>query len=261
MQLARALSTWFTCSWVLLSPFANAAAAETDETLPSEAFISKTTGEIALSLSHDSPLFVEFDGSPGLTIRLAQALESLGFLVATDRSAAVASLKLKGEIALRGGPQFYKGVQMPLGQVSERAIAIAQGQTGPNRADFVQATAGAAINYAGLQGAVGPFWRGLYMGNLLNVLADASGAHGAINKALTGDPRGICLSHCGDWKKVHQTAYLSVVFEAGESKREIRVLTSAFSEAIAPDQVINRALTDAVAAIKIDDAGASPQPN
>ena len=96
------------------------------------------------------------------------------------------------------------------------------------------------------------------MGNMVSVLAESSGIKGAFYRAVTGDPRGICLSRCADWNRVNQTAYVWIALQAGDTKREIRVLTKAFSESIVPELVVDRALIDAIAAIKLPDARTDP---
>lgn len=155
-------------------------------------------------------------------------------------------------------PDFAKGVKVPIGEVAEKSVELAQTNGDLGRADVVQGTLGVAINAAGFSAAVTPFWRGLYLGNMVSILAESSGIKGAFNRAVTGDPRGICLSRCADWNKVSQTAYVGIAFQAGDTKREIRVLTKAFSESIVPEQVLDRALIDAIAALKIADARADP---
>ena len=102
-------------------------------------------------------------------------------------------------------------------------------------------------------------WRDCVGGPVSGIsLAESSGIKGAFNRAVTGDPRGICLSRCADWNKVNQTAYVWIAFQAGDTKREIRVLTKAFSESIVPEQVVDRALVDAIGAMKLADVRTDP---
>ncbi len=51
---------------------------------------------------------------------------------------------------------------------------------------------------------------------------------------------------------------VGIAFQAGDTKREIRVLTKAFSESIVPEQVVDRALVDAIAAMKLADVRTDP---
>ncbi len=228
------------------------------DALPPEAFTSKSTGEIELSLAQNSPIYVEFERSPTLSARLAEALTAKGFVLVPERSTAAATLVIRGEVALLGGPDFAKGVKASMGEVAEKSVQLAKRNDDANRADVVQGTLGVASNAAGFNVAVTPFWRALYLGNMVSVLAESSGIKGAFNRAVTGDPRGICLSRCADWNKVNQTAYVWITLQAGDTKREVRVLTKAFSESIVPEQVVDRALADAIAAIKLADVRADP---
>ena len=86
---------------------------------------------------------------------------------------------------------------------------------------------------------------------MAEVLGDATGVRGAFNKALTGDPRGICLSRCEHWNKVKQTAYAFVSFTGPDARQDIRVMATATSETLAPEEVIDEALSRAVRAIDI----------
>lgn len=82
-------------------------------------------------------------------------------------------------------------------------------------------------------------------------LGDATGVRGAFNKALTGDPRGICLSLCDDWNKVKQTAYAFVSLTTAQGRQDIRVLATMNLETLAPEEVVDQALSRAIAAIEV----------
>lgn len=251
MNFTRVFGSRIVVAGLICMPLLAAVAA--GDPLSPEAFTSKSTGDIELSPAQNSPIYVEFERSPTLSVRLAEALAARGFVVVPERSMAAATLVISGDIALFGGPDFAKGVKAPIGEVAEKSVQLAQRNGDVSRADVVQGTLGVAINAAGLNVAVTPFWRGMYLGNMVSILAESSGIKGAFNRAVVGDPRGICLSRCADWNKVNQTAYVWIAFQAGGTKREIRVLTKAFSESIVPEQVVDRALIDAIAAIKLAD--------
>lgn len=89
---------------------------------------------------------------------------------------------------------------------------------------------------------------------MASALGEVTGIKAGFNKALTGDPRGICLSRCEDWNKVNQTVYLSIMLQDVAARKEIRVLTKLISETVAPQAVLDRALADGVDAIKVVDA-------
>ena len=119
-------------------------------------------------------------------------------------------------------------------------------------ADVVQTTAGMALNTAAYNASLNNFTRGLAISGMANALGDATGLSGWFNTAVAGDPRGICLSKCEDWSKVNQTVYLSVTLNAqAAGKKEVRILSKAFSEAVAPDQVIVYGVDKAIELIQI----------
>lgn len=213
-------------------------------------FTSKATGTISIDASRHAPLFVEFDRSPAMTSRLAAALAATGVEVTSDRTAAKSTLTFRGDIALLGGPMFYKGVKVAIGDATERALAAAPATITP--AEAVQTAAGLAVNNAALRSSITPFWRGMALSGMASALGDATGAKGSFNKALTGDPRGICLSRCDQWNKVNQTAYVSIGFQSGEQRQEVRVLTHVASDSVVVEQLLDRALGDALTAVSVD---------
>jgi hypothetical protein len=80
---------------------------------------------------------------------------------------------------------------------------------------------------------------------------ESTGIKGAFNTALTGDPRGICLSRCEDWKKVKQSAYAFATLISGDGRQDIRVLATAFSETLAPEEVVGEALSKIQSSIDV----------
>jgi hypothetical protein len=221
------------------------------EQLPDSAFTSKATGSILLSVPEHSPLFVEVEHSPALSIRLADALASRGFALVQDKASAKAVLVVQGDVAMVGGPTYTKGIKVGIGDAVEKSLQAARESGGITRAELVQTVAGAAINKAAFDAAISPFWRGLAISGMASAIGDSTGLKGSFNKALTGDPRGVCISRCEDWNKVSQTVYLRISLRAGDAKHDIRVLTKVLSETVAPDEVLDRAMTDGVGAMQI----------
>ena len=95
----------------LTPPAANAA----DSVVPPQAFTTQANGQIELSVQRHSPVFAEFDRSATLTMKLADALADKGFAIALDKSSAKSVLVFSGDIALMGGPNYFKGVKVPIG--------------------------------------------------------------------------------------------------------------------------------------------------
>ena len=221
-------------------------------TLDPADFTTKANGQIDLVVGRDSPIFAEFQGSSTLTQRLRESLQARGFELAPDAGSAKASLQFRGDIALMGGPKFYKGVKAPIGETTEKALKLASENGRVTTADIVQTTAGVALNAAAYTASLNNFARGLAISGMANALGDATGLSGWFNTAVAGDPRGICLSKCEDWNKVNQTVYLSVTLDSqAAGKKEVRILSKAFSETVAPDQVIAFGVDKAIELIRI----------
>ena len=221
---------------------------------------TKANGEIDLLVGRDSPIFAEFQGSPALTQRLRESLQARGFELAPDASSSKAALQFRGDIALMGGPKFYKGVKTTIGEATEKSLRLAKENGQVTTADVVQTTAGITLNAAALNASLNNFTRGLAISGMANALGDATGLSGWFNTAIAGDPRGICLSRCEDWNKVTQAVYLWVTLDSKAARqKEVRILSKAFTETVAPDQVIAFAVDKAIELIRIapdGDAGA-----
>ena len=226
-------------------------------TLEPADFTTKATGQIVLVVGRDSPIYADFQGSPALTQRLREALQANGFELALDANSSKATLQFRGDIVLMGGPKFHKGVKAPVGEATEKALKLAKESAQVSTADVVQSTAGLALNAAALNASLNNFTRGLAISGIANALGDATGMRARFNTAIAGDPRGICLSRCEDWNKVNQTVYLWVTLGSKTSgQKEVRVLSKAFSETVAPDQVIAYGVDKAIELIRIDQTGA-----
>lgn len=230
------------------------AASAADSVLPPQAFATQANGQIELSVQRHSPVFAEFDRSAALTRKLVEALTGKGFAIALTKSSAKSVLVFSGDIALMGGPNYFKGLKVPIGEATEKALQIAKDTPEITRADVVQTTTAIAINSAALSASITPFWNGLALNGIVSAIGSATGVSGAFNKVVAGDPRGWCLSRCEDWNKVNQTVYLRISMQSGDSKQDIRVVSKAFAEAVVPDQVLDRALIDGIAAIRVVDA-------
>ena len=221
-------------------------------TLEPADFTTKASGLVELMVGRDSPIFAEFQGSPVPTQRLRQALQSQGFELAPDARSSKAALQFRGDIVLMGGPTFHKGVKAPIGEATEKALTLAKENSQVTAADVVQTTAGVALNAAALNASLNNFTRGLAIGGIANALGDATGVRSWFNTAIAGDPRGICLSRCEDWNKVTQAVYLWVTLDSNAAgQKEVRIMSKAFSETVAPDQVIAYGVDKAIELIRI----------
>ena len=138
MNFTRMFGSQIVVAGLMCIPLPAAVAAS--DALPPEALTSKSTGEIELSPAQNSPIYVEFERSPILSARLAEALAAKGFVVVTERSTAAATLVIRGDIALIGGPDFAKGVKASMGEIAEKSVQLAQKNGDVSRADVVQGT-------------------------------------------------------------------------------------------------------------------------
>ena len=117
---------------------------------------TKANGQIELVVARDSPIYAEFQGSPALTQRLRESLQARGFELAPDAGSSKAALQFRGDIALMGGPKFFKGVKAPIGDAAEKALKLARESGQVTVADVVQTTAGIALNAAAYNASLRP---------------------------------------------------------------------------------------------------------
>lgn len=204
---------------------------------------AQANGRIEIRPDAHAPLFVEFDRSPALTQALVATLQAQGVRTTPDRSEAKAVLATRGDVVLLGGPVFHKGTKVPMGEATEKTLTVGVANRGTTAGEAANATVTVALGAAALKSATAPFWSGLALGRMADALGESTGIKGAFNTALTGDPRGICLSRCEDWKKVKQSAYAFATLTSTDGKQDIRVLATAFSETLAPEEVVGEAVS------------------
>lgn len=157
--------------------------------------------------------------------------------------------------------QCLKNWQTPLAQYSvgrvaqiwigADTLAVAAAKRGTTAGEAANAGVTVALGAAALKSATTPFWSGLALGRMADALGESAGIKGAFNTALTGDPRGICPSRCEDWKKVKQSAYAFATLTSTDAKQDMRVLATAFSETLAPEEVVGEALSKIQSSIDV----------
>jgi hypothetical protein len=244
------LATMWLCAGAFLL-FSPSAKAQEKQQLTIE---TTANGSVELAPSLDSPVFVEFERSPVLTARMAAMLKEAGFQTVASKDGASVTITIGGDLALLGGPVFYKGAKVRIGEVAERTIAAVKAGEGAEVTNAAQNVVTVALNAAAYAGTASAVMRGLQMSRMVDAIGDQLGLKASFNTALTGDPRGWCLSRCDDWKKVSQTAYVVIKVTAGEKTQTIRVKSSAFSETLAPEQVVSAALDAAMRQLVIKDS-------
>ena len=236
---------------VLAAPHVLAQAEAPAPKLAAGAIQAQANGRIEIRPEVHAPLFVEFERSPALTQALANTLQAQGVRTTADRSEAKAVLSIRGDVVLIGGPVFHKGTKVPMGEATEKTLAAAAASRGATAGEAADAAVTVGLGAAALKSATTPFWSGLALGRMADALGESTGIKGAFNTALTGDPRGICLSRCEDWKKVKQSAYAFATLTSTDGKQDIRVLATAFSETLAPEEVVAEALSKIQASIDL----------
>lgn len=185
------------------------------------------------------PVFIEFDGSPLMSAKLAETARAAGFVVVERSQDARTVVRVTGELSLNGGPKFYRGIKFPLGSVSEKALAEHDGK----RDTTAREIGGVAMLAVGTQLATTTLGVGFGISNLSMIIGDMTGIRGWGNTKLTGDPRGWCLSRCSDWNKVNQVVDVRVTWETGGQKQSATATSKAFSETLVPDALVNSAIS------------------
>ncbi len=238
----------FTGAFLLFSQQAKA------QDKPALVIETTATGSVELTISLDSPVFVEFERSQILTARMNSLLKDVGFQTAATKEAAAVTVTVGGDLALLGGPVFYKGAKVKIGDVAERTLASTKPGEGAEVVNAAQNAVTVALNAAAYAGTASSFLRGYQMSRMVDAIGDQLGLKASFNTALTGDPRGWCLSRCDDWKKVSQTAYVTIKVTCGDKTQMIRVKSSALSETLAPEEVVSAALDAAMRQLMIKDS-------
>lgn len=241
---------------VVIALFA-AAGASADTSAPLSV-TSAANGAIAIDRTPATTVRVLFVGSPILTTRMERDLAQNGFTVTNGQDAA-ATVTVDGSLRLSGGPKFTRPAIMPLGQVLESELDAVINRTVEERTitrgEAFQLVTDAALVKVALDMPMGNFMTGLQLGRLGDSLGKVTGLKAMFNKAVSGDPRGVCFSNCDKWNEVEQTVTLTVEYApTGAAAQKVRVLAKAQSETLAPDQVISAALQKAVEAISFTKA-------
>ena len=220
-----------------------------------EQFETKTNGVIELSVTKHSPIYAEFEKSEELTKRLRASLASRGFATVEDRGAAKAELVMSGDLRLMGGPKYYKGLTMPIGEATEKALKEGEQKGQITRGDVVGTAADLALGKAGYAASMTSFMKGLNLSFMVASIGEATGLSGKLNQAMGLDPRGVCLSKCETWKLVEQTVLSRSTLKDGSGEKAVRTMTKITSEIVAPEEVIEASVSKLLENIKVLGAG------
>jgi hypothetical protein len=175
-----------------------------------------------------APLWVEFEGSAALTARLREAVERQGLALAPSKELAKSTLVVAGEVELRGGPIYHRGARAKLrdgGKVEASDAGLNGAAAWKLGVDTLAAV------------AIPSAWS---VTDLVTGLLHAAGVGSWFNRALVGDPRGVCLGQgCKTWNHVRQTVVLKGHLRSGDTPAVIvGSAAAAFSETVDPDHLV-----------------------
>ncbi len=214
-------------------------------------FETRTNGTIELSVERHSPIYAEFEKSEELTKRLRASLASRGFATLTERNGAKAELTMSGDLRIMGGPKYYKGLSIPVGEATERALKEGELKGQVTRGEVVGTVADLAIAKAGYSASLTSFMKGLNLSFMVASIGEATGFSGKLNQALGLDPRGVCLKDCEKWKLVEQTVLSRSTLKDADGEKAVRTMTKITSEIVAPEEVIETSVARLLESIKV----------
>lgn len=178
------------------------------------------------------PVGVEFKQSNRVALLVAEDLTRRGVASVVNPTGEGTLLKLSARVSMRGPAGR---MSFDLGSMFDKIIAgksaAEQAQIDPEQNAVFGATAYART--AGLErvGLFGPY---LYQYFSAMSIADALGIHSSVNKALTGDARGVCLINCDNWKNTHHWVIVDAVVIANGQETTARAVLKAWMTDIDP---------------------------
>lgn len=143
-------------------------------------------------------LYVEFANSPRLTSMFREKLGSRGFNMATSADDSDVQIRFNGAVAI--GLFATKLKSLPLAEAVEK---ITIQPAGKDEAEVGNSSLVGVVAMDAAAKQLTPSIRGtLTATNLMEWIGDVTGLRGAFNKAITGDPRGFCMSeHCNKYQQ------------------------------------------------------------
>lgn len=142
-------------------------------------------------------IHVEFKGSPRLTAVVSQMLAAKGYRVVA-RADADAVFMMQGTLEVKGGGKT--GFTVSMGELAESGDKRDVGGT-----DYTyQTITGESVVVSTI---------GMRTVSITDVglwLSQKTGIAGRANELLTGDPRGICVVDCENWKRLKHVTSLAI---------------------------------------------------
>lgn len=159
---------------------------------------------------HDHKIYIQFRDSQKLTSLITEMMRQYGYSLVESKEDADIYISLLGRFELVGGAR--EGFSATYAELAE-----AEQKPGVGGTNYTHQT----IN-AGQIAVATAATRYLSLTDIGLWLTQKTGIAGRVNETLTGDPRGICLSNCENWKRLRHIAMVSVYSLKIEGKPFIR---------------------------------------
>lgn len=192
-------------------------------------------------------IHVEFRGSPRLTTVVGQMLAAKGYRVVTSKADADIAFLMSGSLEVKGGGRV--GFNAPMSELAESGEKRDIGGT-----DYTyQTITGESVVVSTI---------GMRTVSLTDVglwLSQKTGIAGRANELLTGDPRGICMVDCDNWKRLNHSVSLAIGSVPMEGK-PVKLGAWALYSSVYRDKVeAERAIADALVMV-LDPFDQAPSP-
>lgn len=157
-------------------------------------------------------IYVEFKDSPKLSLIVGQMLKERGYRIVATKEEADVAFKMQGTLDVKGGGKT--GFSASMAELAESGASKDAG--GPDYQH--QNITGESIAVESIA------TRTIYLSHVLLWLSQKTGIAGRVNELLTGDPRGICVTDCENWKRLQHIAMIGAGIIPMEGKPDKRAL-------------------------------------
>ena len=144
-------------------------------------------------------IHVEFKDSPKLSLIIGQMLKERGYRVVATKEEADVAFKMQGTLDVKGGGKT--GFSASMAELAESGASKDAG--GPDYQH--QNITGESIAVESIA------TRTIYLSHVLLWLSQKTGIAGRANELLTGDPRGICVTDCDNWKRLQHITRIAII--------------------------------------------------
>lgn len=193
-------------------------------------------------------IHIEFKSSPKLSELVSGMLASKGYKVVSAKEDADVSFMMGGAFQLAGGAR--EGFTTQLAELAESPVRQDAGGTNYTHQTFHGDTiTGKTI-----------LTRTLSLTDIGMWLTQKTGIAGRINELVTGDPRGVCMNDCENWKRLRHIVNIPIASVKIDDKPFVKgawsLHASIYRDKVEADSVVAEAL---IAALEpFDKAAAGP---